>query len=126
MIRNKVVWDKHYNSNRLTERNIFLFCYSRFRLMCTFKLICDTWLQVMILHVLHFCIFFKNCFITVRVVFVFTLMVVNNYNDCKVALATDGNFHFGYCCFYKDSDNGAYKLIVFFSTEDIHVFLYWL
>ena len=37
MIRNKVVWDKHYNSNRLTERNIFLFCYSRFRLMCTFK-----------------------------------------------------------------------------------------
>ena len=37
MIRNKVVWDKHYNSNRLTVRNIFLFCYSRFRLMCTFK-----------------------------------------------------------------------------------------
>ena len=37
MIRNKVVWDKHYNSNRLTERNIFLFCYSRFRLMCIFK-----------------------------------------------------------------------------------------
>ena len=39
MIRNKVVWDKHYNSNRLTERNIFLFCYSRFRLMCTFNLL---------------------------------------------------------------------------------------
>ena len=37
MIRNKVVWDKHYNSNRLTVRNIFLFCYSRFRLMCIFK-----------------------------------------------------------------------------------------
>ena len=37
MIRNKVVWDKQYNSNRLTVRNIFLFCYSRFRLMCIFK-----------------------------------------------------------------------------------------
>ena len=37
MIRNKVVCDKHYNSNRLTVRNIFLFCYSRFRLMCIFK-----------------------------------------------------------------------------------------
>ena len=37
MIRNKVVWDNHYNSNRLTVRNIFLFCYSRFRLMCIFK-----------------------------------------------------------------------------------------
>ena len=37
MIRNKVVWDKHYNSNRLTVRNIFLFCYSRFRLMCIFN-----------------------------------------------------------------------------------------
>ena len=37
MIRNKVVWDKHCNSNRLTVRNIFLFCYSRFRLMCIFK-----------------------------------------------------------------------------------------
>ena len=39
MIRNKVVWDKHYYSNRLTMltvRNIFLFCYSRFRLMCIF------------------------------------------------------------------------------------------
>ena len=33
MIRNKVVWDKHYNSNRLTVR----ICYSRFRLMCIFK-----------------------------------------------------------------------------------------
>ena len=37
MIRNKVVWDKHCNFNRLTVRNIFLFCYSRFRLMCIFK-----------------------------------------------------------------------------------------
>ena len=38
MSRNKVVWDKHYNSNRLTVRNIFLFCYSRFRLMGIFKI----------------------------------------------------------------------------------------
>ena len=37
MLRNKVVWDKHYKSNRLTVRNIFLLRYSRFRLMCTFK-----------------------------------------------------------------------------------------
>ena len=37
MIRNKVMWDKHYNFNRLTVRNIFLFCYSRFRLMCIFN-----------------------------------------------------------------------------------------
>ena len=37
MIRNKVVWDKHYYSNRFTVRNIFLLRYSRFRLMCTFK-----------------------------------------------------------------------------------------
>ena len=37
MIRNKVVWDKHCNSNRLTVRNMFLFCYSRFRLMCIFN-----------------------------------------------------------------------------------------
>ena len=37
MIRNKVVWDKHYYSNRFTVRNIFLLRYSRLRLMCTFK-----------------------------------------------------------------------------------------
>ena len=37
MLRNKVVWDKHYYSNRFTVRNIFLLRYSRFRLMCTFK-----------------------------------------------------------------------------------------
>ena len=37
MLRNKVVWDKHYYSNRITVRNIFLLRYSRFRLMCTFK-----------------------------------------------------------------------------------------
>ena len=37
MIRNKVVWDKHYYSNRFTVRNIFLLCYSRFRLICIFK-----------------------------------------------------------------------------------------
>ena len=37
MIRNKVVWDKHYYSNRFTVRNIFLLRYSRFRLMCTFN-----------------------------------------------------------------------------------------
>ena len=29
MIRNKVVWDKHYYSNRFTVRNIFLLSYSR-------------------------------------------------------------------------------------------------
>ena len=38
MIRNKVVWDKHYYSDRFTVRNIFLLCYSRFRLMCNFTL----------------------------------------------------------------------------------------
>ena len=32
MICNKVVWDKHYYSNRLNVRNIFLYCYSRFSL----------------------------------------------------------------------------------------------
>ena len=37
MIRNKVVWDKHYYSNRFTVRNIFLLCYSRFRLICIFN-----------------------------------------------------------------------------------------
>ena len=37
MLRNKVVWDKHYYSNRFTVRNIFLLRYSRFRLMCTFN-----------------------------------------------------------------------------------------
>ena len=38
MIRSKVeLWDKHYYSNRLTVRNIFLLRYSRFRLMCTFN-----------------------------------------------------------------------------------------
>ena len=37
MIRNKVVWDKHYYSNRFTVRNIFLLRYSRFRLICIFK-----------------------------------------------------------------------------------------
>ena len=41
MLRNKVVWDKHYYSNRFTVRNIFLLRYSRFRLMCTFKDISD-------------------------------------------------------------------------------------
>ena len=39
MIRNKVVWDKHYYSNRFTVRNIFLLCYSRFRLICIFKFV---------------------------------------------------------------------------------------
>ena len=39
MLRNKVVWDKHYYSNRFTVRNIFLLRYSRFRLMCTFNII---------------------------------------------------------------------------------------
>ena len=38
MIRNKVVWDKHYYSNRFTVRNIVLLCYSRFRLICIFKI----------------------------------------------------------------------------------------
>ena len=37
MIRKKVVWDKHYYSNRFTVRNIFLLCYSRFRLICIFN-----------------------------------------------------------------------------------------
>ena len=39
MIRNKVVWDKHYYSNIFTVRNIFLLCYSRFRLIhvCIFN-----------------------------------------------------------------------------------------
>ena len=37
MIRNKVVSDKHYYSNRFTLRNIFLLCYSRFRLICIFN-----------------------------------------------------------------------------------------
>ena len=39
MIRNKVVWDKHYYSNKFTVRNIFLLRYSRFRLMCTFNFV---------------------------------------------------------------------------------------
>ena len=38
MLRNKVVWDKHYYSNRFTVRNIFLLRYRRFRLMCTFHI----------------------------------------------------------------------------------------
>ena len=37
IIGNKVVWDKHYYSNRFTVRNIFLLCYSRFRLICIFN-----------------------------------------------------------------------------------------
>ena len=37
MIRNKVVWDKHYKSNRFTVRNIFFLCYSRVRLECIFN-----------------------------------------------------------------------------------------
>ena len=38
MIRNKVVWDKLYYSNRFTVRTIFLLCYSRFRLIYIFNL----------------------------------------------------------------------------------------
>ena len=49
MFRNKVVWDKHYYSNRFTVRNIFLLRYSRFRLMCTFKFYAE-WKSVRLEH----------------------------------------------------------------------------
>ena len=120
MLRNKVVWVKHYYFNRFTVRNIFLLRYSRFRLMCTFKSYIYKAIIIAVFRLISVCLVLTLFYFPGKF---FRLLVNSNFifhlSHTRISKYTDGlnNRYIGYMSNYNYS-NEEYMVAY---TDVIHL-----
>ena len=128
MICNKVVWDKHYYSNRFTVRNIFYYVTVDFALYVS--------LSIEILHYLRL----KICIVNTKILFICTYLgyasfrhftcCCNHYKWQSLFIAKYGmstqdvvDFHFVATQIFTQCFDLLYKLLLNRNVKMIYIYL---